>query len=216
MSHCERCPEDAVVYRPSFSDALCEVHVLAKFDTQATQLAALECERASLCDFLNSWARECQIPEAERPEEIKALVDRLWVRFAALEVEVERLKFCSNCHDLSLMRQEAIIRAEQAEAEVERVKDTQVFNDGLDDSVIRKLRQKIAQAEAERDAATKAWYAASDLVGKVRTELAPFVALAEQMNREHDTHHGTYLGLSCAGCDALAHPDVQRAMKEEE
>src|SRR3990167_4794881 len=165
MSHCERCPEDAVVYRPSFSDALCEVHVLAKFDTQATQLAALECERASLCDFLNSWARECQIPEAERPEEIKALVDRLWVRFAALEAEVGRLKFCTNCHDLSLMRQEAIIRAEQAEAEVERLRKEIDMEDGI-------VRDMTIEIDA------------------LKADLAPFVALAEAVKVLLACRHG--------------------------
>jgi len=47
------------------------------------QIAALKSREASLCDFLNSWAREARVEEAERPEEVKALDNRLWVRFAA-------------------------------------------------------------------------------------------------------------------------------------
>jgi len=105
------------------------------------------------------------------------------------------------------------------EAEVERLKATQTFNDGLDDSVMRKLRQKIAQLEAEREAATKAWYAASDLVGKGRTALAPFVALVQT---SYEIWKLINAGWSIRDraefklfSDALSHPDVQRAVKGE-
>lgn len=44
----------------------------------AEKLADLESEQASLCDLLNTWAREEGVRQAEQPGEMKSLADRLW------------------------------------------------------------------------------------------------------------------------------------------
>ena len=71
-------------------------------DTELERLVALarkglgnedaEGREASLCDLLNSWARESGVVEAEQPEESKALTGRLWAhwtqRLATAETRV--------------------------------------------------------------------------------------------------------------------------------
>lgn len=43
-------------------------------------LADAESREASLCDLLNSWARESGVQEASRTEDAKAVADRLWAK----------------------------------------------------------------------------------------------------------------------------------------
>ena len=75
-------------------------------DTELERLVALarkglgnedaEGREASLCDLLNSWARESGVVEAEQPEESKALTGRLWAhwtqRLATAETRVRELE----------------------------------------------------------------------------------------------------------------------------
>lgn len=49
-----------------------------ELDSSHGLLAEAEGREASLCDLLNSWARESQVEEADRPEDSKAVSDRLW------------------------------------------------------------------------------------------------------------------------------------------
>jgi len=119
-----------------------------------------------------------------------------------LEAEVERLKFCTNCHD----RQEAIIRAEQAEAEVERLTRE-----------LESANVKIGIERAQKTSLLQAW-------DDKNAELAPFIALAKAVKtyldaQEQRRKHIESLNQWVLRCrktlaDALAHPDVQRAVKE--
>lgn len=47
------------------------------------QLADEQARAASLCDFLNCWAREAGVDEASDPSENKQVVDRLWGRLSS-------------------------------------------------------------------------------------------------------------------------------------
>jgi hypothetical protein len=72
--------------------------LIARIRHEAARVEKAERERgealsreASLCDLLNTWARESNVEEAERQEEAKAVADRLWhaasSRINALERE---------------------------------------------------------------------------------------------------------------------------------
>ena len=108
----------------------------------------------------------------------------------ALEAEVERLKFCLNCHHLSLMRQEAIIRAEQAEEEVERLKE---FSELQERDAEMSLAPFVALATPLED------------------------AIFEHEQRHHYALTGckeAECGWPIKGRNALTHPAVQRAIQK--
>lgn len=74
------------------ADALLPL-IRAEVESWKEQAFDAEGREASLADLANSWAREEQVEEARRPEEAKALVDRLWAdqssKLARLRAEAE-------------------------------------------------------------------------------------------------------------------------------
>ena len=59
--------------------------------TLEATLAEGEGREASLCDLLNSWARESGVQEAARPEEAKGVADRLRMCWVAKVAELKEL-----------------------------------------------------------------------------------------------------------------------------
>ena len=70
--------------------------LLARVETLSGQVDVLEGREASLVALVNSWARESGVTQAERPENSKECVDRLWahwtMRCSGLLAHIEALE----------------------------------------------------------------------------------------------------------------------------
>jgi type II secretory pathway component GspD/PulD (secretin) len=72
-------------------------HEVARAERAARERDEALSREASLCDLLNTWARESNVEEAERQEEAKAVADRLWAHVSdkanVLRRERDELRF---------------------------------------------------------------------------------------------------------------------------
>lgn len=86
-----------------------------RFTLENQARGRLECDRASLCDALNSWARQERVEQAGDPSEVKAVIDRLWTRFNGVVRENR-----SKCLELAEMAGE--IRELKAELDAHKAR----------------------------------------------------------------------------------------------